>query len=125
MLDPLAEKILQELKRRPGQQATELAQAADADRRDVNRCLAHTLAGKVQQDQAYRWRLRDPTSVSAGQQPASAAPPSELARLCRYYLECIGQDSELGVSTFAANRYGEPEYAELDGVARAITVCAC
>ena len=48
-----------------------------------------------------------------GQQPASAAPQSELARLCRYYLECIGQDSELGASTFAANRYGEPEYAEL------------
>ena len=37
MLDPLAEQILQELKRRPGQKAAELAQAADADRRDVNR----------------------------------------------------------------------------------------
>lgn len=47
MLDPLAEKILQELKRLPGQKATELAQAANADRRDGYRCLAHTLAGKV------------------------------------------------------------------------------
>ena len=113
MNDPLVEKLLQELKRRPGQKAGELAQALGADRREVNKHLAHTLAGKVQQDQAYRWRLRDHPSASADHRPASVAPPSELARLCRYYLECIGQDSELGVSTFAATRYGEPEYAEL------------
>ena len=112
MNDPLVEKLLQELKRRPGQKASELAQAIGADRKEVNKHLAHTLAGKVQQDQAYRWHLRDHTPASADQQPASAAPPSELARLCRYYLECIGQDSDSGVSTFAANRY-EPEYAEL------------
>jgi very-short-patch-repair endonuclease len=113
MDDPLVERLLQELKRRPGQKANELAHAIGADRRQVNKHLAHTLAGKVQQDQTYRWRLRDHSYPSAGQQPANAAPPSELARLCRYYLECIGQDSDEGVSTFAANRYGEPEYAEL------------
>ena len=112
-LDPLAEKLLLELNRQPGQRASELAQAANADRRDVNRCLAHTLAGRVHQDHAYRWRLRDQTSTSVGRQTSNSVEASELARLCRYYLECIGQDSELGVSTFAANRYGEPEYAEL------------
>lgn len=113
MNEPLIEKLLQELKRRPGQKASELAQAVGADRREVNKHLAHTLAGKVHQDQAYRWRLRNHTSESTGQQPAAAAPPSEFARLCRYYLECIGRDSDEGVSTFAATRYGEPEYAEL------------
>lgn len=113
MNDPLVEKLLQELKRHPGQKASELAQAIGADRREVNKHLTHTLTRKVHQDQTYRWRLRDHTSGSVGQQPAAAAPPAEFARLCRYYLECIGQDSDQGVSTFAATRYGEPEYAEL------------
>ena len=110
---PLAGRILEELKRRPGQKASDLAKSTGADRTEVNRCLSHTLAGKVQQDQAYRWRLREHGPLTAkGVASATTAPPSELARLCRYYLECIGQDSELGVSTFAVNRY-EPEYAEL------------
>lgn len=112
--DLLADGIVQELKRRPGQKASELAQTMGVERRDVNRCLSHTLAGKVHQDQAYRWRLRDlGVAASDGKPGAKAQPPSELARLCRYYLECIGQDSDEGVSAFAASHHGEPDYAEL------------
>ena len=114
MQDPLADALLLLLKARPGLKASELAHAAGVDRSEVNRCLAHALAGKVQQDPSYRWRLREHgPSTATGVAAATTAPPPELARLCRYYLECIGQDSELGVSTFAANRYGEPEYVEL------------
>ena len=99
MQDPLAEKLLLLLKARPGLTASELAEAADVDRSEVNRCLAHALAGKVQQDQAYPWRLRDHSAVAgASTTSGTTNPPSELARLCRYYLECIGPDSELGVS---------------------------
>lgn len=119
MQDPLAEKLLLELKRRPGQKASALAQAVGADRHNVNRCLAHTLTGKVQQDQSYRWRLREHVSVvKAGASTRNAVPPSGLAKLCRYYLECIGQDSDKGVSLLAAPRHGEsePDYAELPAV---------
>lgn len=45
-----------------------------------------------------------------------SGPVSDLARLCRYYLECIGQDSGEGVSAFAASTHGEPGYAELPEV---------
>ena len=110
----LADSIVQELKRRPGQKASELAKALGAERRDVNRCLSHALAGKVHQDQAYRWRLRDPVAGTSNGKPGSKPqPPSELERLCRYYLECIGQDSDEGVSAFASSHHGEPDYAEL------------
>lgn len=109
----LAEQILVELKAKPDQKASDLAHVLSVERREINRCLSHDLAGKVQQDSGYRWRLRDTAARSAaGGASTPQAPLSELARLCRYYLECIGQDEE-GVSAFAASKYGEPDYAEL------------
>ena len=106
----LPDRIVELLQQRPNLKAAEIATALGVERRDVNRCLSHQLAGRVQQNESYRWSLR-------GAQPASVEQPhepvTEIARMMRYYLECIGQDSDTGVSTFAANRYGEPDYAEL------------
>ena len=112
MPEKLEQRLLLELKRKPGQKATELARAIGVDRREVNRCLSNVLAGLVQQDRSYRWRLRKRTSEIAAVTTNGRAS-SELERLCRYYLECIGQDSDEGVSAFAASLYGEPDYAEL------------
>lgn len=108
--ESLAEQILIELGRKPNQRAIELATALDAERGAINRCLFHELGGKVQQNEAYRWSLRGSAN---NVQPPPAVSATELARLMRYYLECLGQDSDKGVSTFAANRYGAPDYAEL------------
>lgn len=110
----LAERILAELRRAPGQKAKELADALGVERQEVNRCLSRELAGRVQQGTDYRWRPLD-----AGRAPAPAPPAAastEIAKLCRYYLECIGQDMDEGVSAFASSRYGEPDYAELSGL---------
>lgn len=93
----LTEQILAELKRNPGQKASALSDTLGVDRRVINDCLSHSLAGKVRQDQAYRWNLLDHnTSVLATDTIVKAEPISDLARLCRYYLECIGQDSGEG-----------------------------
>lgn len=110
---PLADRILAELKRNPNQKAAELANTLGAERREVNRCLSHQLAGKVQQSESYRWSLRG-AAPTQRDQPNQLA--TELARLMRYYLECIGQDSDTGVSVFAASRHGEPDYAQLPAV---------
>lgn len=107
----LKERIAAELARVPGRKATELAAALGIDRREVNRCLSYELTGKVRQGKDYRWRLvgrESPPAVAP-----LAAPETEISKLCRYYLECIGQDMDEGVSAFASNRYGEPDYAEL------------
>jgi very-short-patch-repair endonuclease len=107
----LRQRVLAELTRKSGQKATELADTLGVDRRAVNRCLSYELAGKVQQGSDYRWRLvstdRPAPKASTGE------PTSEIAKLSRYYLECIGQDMDEGVSVFASNRYAEPDYAEL------------
>ncbi|HUO43963.1 MAG TPA: AAA domain-containing protein [Burkholderiales bacterium] len=107
----LKERILAVLAQRPGQKASELAHALGVERRDVNRCLSYELAGKVQQGKDYRWRLAAPAASSQTATPA--VPETELLKLCRYYLECIGQDMDESVSAFASSKYGEPDYAEL------------
>lgn len=109
---PLADRIVAELRATPDQKASEVARRLGVERRDVNRCLSHALAGRVVQDAGYRWRLREvvaPTATPA----APSASATELNRLCHYYLECIGHELEKGASTFAASRHGEPDYAEL------------
>lgn len=110
-MPPLEDRVLAELLREPGLKASELAERLGAERREVNRCLSHQLAGRVQQGSDYRWRPVE--SVRSGAVPVPLASTGELARLCRYYLECIGQDMDEGASAFASNKYGEPEYAEL------------
>ena len=114
MTDPtvtLADRVLAELRRTPGLKAAELAESLGAERRDVNRCLSYELVGKVQQGADYRWRPVGPTRPSAAPPPVAAS--TEIAKLCRYYLECIGQDMDEGASAFASSKYGEPDYAEL------------
>jgi very-short-patch-repair endonuclease len=113
----LTEQILAELKQKPGQKASALADALGVDRRTINDCLSHSLAGRVRQDQAYRWHLLDhDLSVSTTDARIKAESISDLSRLCRYYLECIGQDSGEGVNAFASLKSGEPNYAELPRV---------
>ncbi|MFO1468306.1 MAG: AAA domain-containing protein [Steroidobacteraceae bacterium] len=108
----LGDRIAGLLQSQPQQKAGDLARVLGADRRDVNRCLYHDLAGRVVQDASYRWRL---STRPDGRVPGTVrpAPQSEIARLCRYYLECIGVDSDKGVRAFASSRFGTPDYVEL------------
>ena len=112
-IKPLKGRIVDELALHPGLKAAEIARALGCERREVNRCLGYELAGLVQQGSDYRWRLAD----GGSRQPtAPLAPTTEIARLCRYYLECISQDMDEGASVFARNQYGDPDYAALSAI---------
>ena len=113
----LKERVLAALRNSSGLKASELAQALGVERREINRCLSFELTGRVRQGSDYRWHLADSAEAHA---PAPAAiPTSEIARLSRYCLECIGQDMDEGVSIFASNRHGEPDYAPLSSLPQA------
>ncbi len=92
--------------------ARELANILSADRTEINTLLYGALQRLVIQDAKYRWYPADstPTPAAATQQLLN----TPLARLCRYYLACLGHDDEAGVSVFAKNKYGEPDYHELE-----------
>ena len=110
-------RVLAELQKASGRKASELADALSVERRDISRCLAYELAGRVQQGPDYRWRLID--SLRPTPQTPTDTTTSEIARLCQYYLECIGQDMDEGVSVFASKGQGDPDYAPLPSLPQA------
>lgn len=119
--EQLAPRILAALEKKPGQKGSDLAKLIGAERKDINHCLAHTLAGKVVQDSTYRWALRKDHGGLTSADGGPSTPQTEISRLCRYYLESIGQDSDEGVSVFAASKFGDPDYAELSALPMAGT----
>lgn len=114
----LLERVLEALAAKPGQKSVELATRLGVDKKLITKCLLYGLRGKVRQGDDYLWRL---LSVEETSRPAPVPsrpapvlePDAEFSRLCRYYLECIGQDMDEGVSVFSRNQQGEPGYAQL------------
>ncbi|MEZ4600737.1 MAG: AAA domain-containing protein [Syntrophotaleaceae bacterium] len=112
----IADQILSSIKENPGQKARDLAVKLGLDKKEINSFLYGKLNGKVWQDKSYRWYPTD--SAQEGPRSADSTPlpkiNTPLSRLCRYYLEALSQDESMGVSTFAYNQYGDPDYVELD-----------
>lgn len=111
-LSPLAQRIVQVLREQPELLAARIADLAGVKKLDVIVCLRSELAGLVVQSDAYRWSLAE----QSPDRPKSPPPAGELAHLSRYYLECISQDMDGGVSVFASSQYGAPDYAGLNSV---------
>lgn len=112
----LSDQIFTCLQESPGQKAKDLAAKFGVDKKEVNSCLYGKLCGKVRQDKAYRWY---PISSIKGGDESGGSKVNEkvntpLTKLCKYYLEALSQDENIGVSTFAQNQYGDPDYVEVD-----------
>ena len=101
-----ADEILALLQRRPNLTARHIAEGLEVDRRTVNSLLYGPLRGKVIQDNSYRWRIAE-SSNSKSRTPTVPFQTSEtpIARLCRYYLDCLSFDEDTSVSLFAASKY--------------------
>lgn len=111
---PLADRILNTLSVYPFQRANELAQLLNVDAQEVAKCLAELQGISLEQDPLYRWSLTAtgtaPDAIGGG----GSRLRTEMSRLSQYYLDCLGQDSDTGVSVFAKGSRGSPEYAELE-----------
>lgn len=62
----LKEKIVESLKRKPGQFAKEIARELGVDRSEVNSVLYKQLQGVAIQDKSYRWTLAGSGNTQAG-----------------------------------------------------------
>src|ERR1051325_1786415 len=102
------ERIKQLLEQHPGLKAHQIASELGLDRSHVAAALHQLTGGEFIQDSAYRWwpKTRELPEYS------NLAPGSFLARLCRYYLECLTRESGSGISIPAA-AHGS-DYAGLD-----------
>jgi very-short-patch-repair endonuclease len=101
------DRIRQLLHHKPGLKAQQIADELGLDRPHVAAALHNAPAGDLVQDAAYRWwpKAHQPA-------PADAAPRSFLARVCRYYLECLGRESGSAISLPAAGE--DVDYVVLD-----------
>lgn len=113
MTDDLQQRILAALADRPGQRAVQIAHATGIDRDEVNQLLYGPLKDQVVQDRSYCWFLVKDAAASA--KDGKSAPrdaDTDLARLCRYYLACLGYD-EAGISISLTSKDGNPDYVEV------------
>jgi very-short-patch-repair endonuclease len=107
--------ILEALESTPGLKAKDIADKIGSDKKSVNSALFGRLKTKVTQDKNYRWYIRGKQPVS-GQETAAKQLDTQLARLSRYYLDCLSYDDLGGTSVFAKADFGNPDYVELPGI---------
>ncbi|MFX1487300.1 MAG: WYL domain-containing protein, partial [Promethearchaeota archaeon] len=107
-------RISELLVARPGLKSREIAQELGIERTDVNSILYSELRNKFRQDREYKWWPKGLAITSQRETPKRVeVPDSLLARLCRYYLDCLSQDREDGISVFATSNY-QSDYVELE-----------
>lgn len=110
----IEEQILTVLKEKPGLKAREIATHIGVDKKLINRALYGSIGDKCIQDDKYCWYLNKdvPTSKKEKQ---STISQTALSNLSCYYLACLGQDDEGGISVFADSKY-DLDYVELDSL---------
>jgi len=95
-----ADRIRELLSQKPGLRAFQIAAELGLDRTQASAALRSLLGNGLTQDNAYRWW---PKTVYAQAQQVKTGPPTFLSRLCRYYLECLAQESVAAISLPATN----------------------
>ncbi len=111
----LAEKVLTVLAETQGLRAKEIADRLSVDGQSVIEALYGELRGQVRQDDEYNWHpLRSGVAAKGDKSAWASSKDSKtiLAKLCRYYLDCLAQGDENGVSVFAASTKAT-DYIEL------------
>lgn len=112
LMNDLEKRILDQVRYKPGQKTREIASQLGVERHVVNSALYGRLKQEVRQDKGYRWYPND-VANSAGGQGNQRQLDTPLARLSRYYLDCLSHDDLGGVSEFASSKFGDLDYCEL------------
>lgn len=110
--DELDKRISQFLSDNPGQKSREIAYTLKIDKKQVTQVLYGSLKNLCSQDEDYRWYLNE-DMPSLKKVEAKQAELTVLTNLTHYYLACLGQDDEGGISVYASNKHGDLDYAEL------------
>ncbi len=106
----LTEKVLDHIRLHGPSKAKQVADALGIDRAVVNNVLYGPLRGKVRQGRDYTWSLAEAPQI---RQNASGPPKNSRGSLFAYYLDCLSQDDDSGVRTFADSKF-ELDYVELE-----------
>lgn len=111
------QQILAVLAKNHGLKAREIATHLDIDKKFINSALYGNIKDKCIQDEKYCWYLNKDAPTSDKNKKVSISQTA-LSNLSRYYLACLGQDDEGGISVFADSKY-DLDYVELDSLPNA------
>lgn len=112
MAEDLPIRILEHLRARGPAKAKDIADALGVDRNTINQLLHGSLRGQVKQDKNYAWALASAPSAQATLASQQAVGANTCRSLFAYYLDCLAQDGDNGVSVFAESRH-DLDYVEL------------
>ena len=99
----ISNKVLEYIRQRGRSKAKQIADSLGVDRADVNTALYGPLRGKVRQTNDYSWSLAEAAPAARG--TAGSTPTNSHESLFGYYLDCLSQDDDSGVRTFADSKY--------------------
>jgi very-short-patch-repair endonuclease len=102
------DRVLEHIRQHGPSKAKDIASALRVDRSVVNHALYGALRSKVQQSKDYRWSLRARNGPTAKERE----PRNGRSALFQYYLDCLSQDDDAGVRTFADSKY-DLDYVEV------------
>jgi len=108
----LDNRILEHLRGHGPVRAKDIADALRVDRTAINQLLYGSLRGKVKQNKNFAWSLASTTSPQSQDASQPTAKSNAWRSLFGYYLDCLAQDDDNGVSVFADSRY-DLDYVEL------------
>ena len=106
------QQIIAVLDERPGLKAREIATQLNIDKKHINNALYGSIRDKCIQDDKYCWYLNN-DAPNPNKNKKTVVSKTALSNISRYYLACLGQDDEGGISVFADSRY-DLDYIELD-----------
>ena len=109
----LKDNIFKIVKSRNGIKAREIAKRLNIDKSKVNGILYGQLKGQVYQDNQYKWHAGQ-QSKEEEESDISPSLNTPLARLSKYYLDCLSRDIDAEVSVWPSSKYGCPDYGQLD-----------
>lgn len=112
-MQDLAGRVLSYLAEKGPAKAKQIAVALGVDRTLVNQALYDALKGKVRQGKDYAWSVVGNDAPRA-ESATSAKASNSYQGLFSYYLDCLSQDDDSGVSVFADSKY-DLDYVELTG----------
>jgi len=109
-------RVLDFVNEKPGYKASTIALLMEVDVARVNASLRGPLRGKVRkawENRSYCWYPRQAAARAQAPLPLPEPLDTPLARLCRYFLDCLSHDDMGGVSVFAVAHPGTADYTEL------------
>jgi len=110
----LGKQVLKILSVQPGLKTREIASILNIDKKHINSVLYGQLKNKCVQDEKYAWYLIQNAPVSQKIEKKTGLKTT-LSNLSDYYLSCLSQDYEGGVSVFADSNF-DLDYVELDSL---------